>query len=58
MAIDKLKLNDGKTELMLIDTRQQLAKVNVLSGLRISDSIITPTAVTKHLGTPFDANMT
>lgn len=29
MITDKLKLNDGKTELMLIGTKQQLAKINV-----------------------------
>ena len=56
MVTDKLKLNDGKTELMLIGTTQQLAKVNV-SGSRIGDTIITPVAVTKNLGTWFDENM-
>ena len=27
MSEDKLKLNDGKTEFLLVDTKQQLAKV-------------------------------
>ena len=29
MLTDKLKLNDDKTELMLIGTKQQLSKVNI-----------------------------
>ena len=29
--MDKLKLNDGKTEFMFIGTKQQLSKVNSLT---------------------------
>ena len=29
VLMDKLKLNDDKTEFMLIDTKQQLSKVNI-----------------------------
>ena len=36
MLTDKLKLNDDKTEFILIETRQQLAKVS-LSILRVGD---------------------
>ena len=50
MITDKLKLNDSKTEIMLIGTRQQLAKVN-LNGLCVGGSNINPVAVAKNLGT-------
>ena len=57
MITDKLKLNDGKTELMLIGTKQQLAKINV-GGLCVGSTIISPASVTKNLGVWFDENMT
>ena len=42
-------LVDRKTELMLIDTKQLLAKINV-GGLCIRNTIISPASVTKNLG--------
>jgi len=32
MIADKLKLNDDKTEFLIIGTRQQLSKVEVIGG--------------------------
>ena len=39
MQADKLKLNENKTEVMLIGTRQQLSKVN-LGTLTVGDSSV------------------
>ncbi len=40
MLADKLKLNDGKSEFMIIGTRQQLAKVSV-DTLRVGNVQLT-----------------
>ena len=48
MLADKLKLNDNKTEFIVIGTRQQLAKVSV-DSLCIGDEIIKPSSVVKIL---------
>ena len=42
MLQDKLKINDAKTELLLIGTRPQLEKVDI-DSIKIGDSVITPT---------------
>ena len=39
MQADKLKLNENKTEVMLIGTRQQLSKVN-LGTLTVGDTSV------------------
>ena len=39
MQADKLKLNENKTEVMLIGTRQQLSKVN-LGTLTVGDNSV------------------
>ena len=39
MQADKLKLNENKTEVMLIGTRQPLSKVN-LGTLTVGDTIV------------------
>ena len=41
MIKDKLRLNDNKTEFMIIGTRKQLAKLN-FDGLSVGESIIAP----------------
>ena len=49
MIKDKLKVNDSKTEFMLIGTRQQLAKVDI-KGLVVGDATISPATAVKNLG--------
>ena len=57
MLSDKLKVNDGKTEFLIIGTRQQLAKVN-FNSLRIGDNSISSVDKAKNLGFWFDSKMT
>ena len=54
MLINKLKLNDGKKEFLLIGTRQQLAKVNS-STLRVGEIFVTCSSVLKGLSCWFDS---
>ncbi|XP_068729146.1 uncharacterized protein [Montipora capricornis] len=56
MIKDKLKVNDSKTEFILIGTRQQLAKVDI-KGLVVGDATISPGTAVKNLGSRFDENM-
>ena len=56
LVLDKLKLNDGKTEFMVIGTKQQLSKVNV-EHLIVGESSITPVCVANNLGTWFNSNL-
>ena len=57
MLSDRLKLNDDKTEFIIIGTRQELAKVNIES-MRVGDSTTTPASEVKNLGTWFDRQLT
>ena len=54
MLTDKLKLNDDKTDFMLIGTKQQLSKVNIVS-LAIGSIDVAPVTVTTNLATWFDS---
>ena len=56
MLHDKPKLNDNKTEFILIGTRQQLAKVDGIS-LCVGDSKVSPVKSAKNLGTWIDSNL-
>ena len=56
MLCDKLKINDGKTEFVIIGTRQQLSKVHVYS-LAVGDAQVSPVQSVKNLGTWIDSNM-
>ena len=56
MIKDKLRLNDNKTEFMIIGTRKQLAKVNV-DGLSVGESIIATVTSVRNLGSWFDQNL-
>ena len=49
MLSDRLKLNDDKTEFVIIGTRQQLAKVNI-DSLTVGDSTLAPSSEVKNLG--------
>ena len=56
MLCDKLKINDGKTEFVIIGTHQQLSKVHVYS-LAVGDAQVSPVQSVKNLGTWIDSNM-
>ena len=56
MLNDKLKLNDNKTEFLIISTSQQLAKVTI-SSLCVGNSAITPVSSARNLGSWFDAKL-
>ena len=49
MLRHRLKINDTKTEFMLLGTRQQLFKVNSCS-IEVGQSNIEPTSVVRNLG--------
>ena len=48
MWMDKLKLNDDKTELMIIGSRQQLEKVSV-AELSVGDTSVASACTTRLL---------
>jgi hypothetical protein len=52
MITDKLKLNEGKTEFMIIGTRQQLKKVTI-DQLLVGDMRVIPVSNVKDLGVWF-----
>ena len=56
MLNDKLKLNDEKTEFMIIGTSQQLAKVSI-NSLRVGTATITPVSSARNLGSWFDSKL-
>ena len=56
MVTDKLKLNDAKSEFIIIGTRQQLAKVTV-ETLRVGNAQLTPLSEIRNLGCWFDSQL-
>ena len=56
MKINFLKLNDSKTEFILLGTRYQLQMVNKIS-IKIGDAIIRPTNCARNLGYIYDAKL-
>ena len=57
MNVDGLKLNDDKTEFMIIGSRQQLEKVSV-AELSVGDISVAPASAARNLGVLFDRNLT
>ena len=56
MLQDRLRLNDDKTEFIIIGKRQQLAKVNI-DSMQVGESSITPASRVKNLGCWFDGQL-
>ena len=56
MQADKLTLNENKTEVMLIGTRQQLCKVN-LGTLTVGDISVAVVNKARNLGVWFDSQL-
>ena len=57
MIMDKVKINDIKTEFLIIGTKQLLNKVNIKT-LSVGDSPVAPAAIARNLGVLLDENMT
>ena len=57
MIMDKMKINDIKTEFLIIGTKQQLNKVNIKT-LSVGNSAVAPATMAPNLGVLFDENMT
>ena len=49
MLANRLMINESKTEVMLVATRQQLSKVPV-EGIRVGDEVIDSVSTVKNLG--------
>ena len=56
MQADKLKVNENKTEVMLIGTRQQLSKVN-LGTLTVGDTSVVIVNKARNPGVWFDSQL-
>ena len=56
MIHDTLLINDSKTELILIGSKQQLSKLEPIS-ISVGNSTINNSSVVKNLGCWFDANL-
>ena len=56
MLDNDLKLNDDKTEFLIIGTSQQLEKLDNIS-IRVGDSDIHPEPIARNLGSWFDSRL-
>lgn len=56
MLTHKLKINDSKTEFLLLGTKQQLEKISI-SEIMVGDSLIRPVDKIRNLGVIFDSQM-
>ncbi|CAB4008980.1 Hypothetical predicted protein, partial [Paramuricea clavata] len=56
MIQDKLLMNDGKTEFLVIGTRQQLCKLQPIS-ISVNNSVISPSPHIFYLGSWLDSNL-
>ena len=57
MYLDKLKINDDKTEFLIIGSRQQLLKINPCT-VRVGTTDIKPMSEVRNIGSWFDSNIT
>ena len=56
MSQDKLLMNDAKTELLLIGTRQQLAKITI-DDITVGHSVISLQSPVQNLGVWLDSKL-
>ena len=57
MGRNFLKINDAKTEVLLIGSSSQLKKISIL-GVKVRRALITPSAIVRDLVVILDTNMT
>ena len=56
MRANMLKLNDSKTEVLVISTRQQIKK-DIISSLNVGDSCVGVSSHARNLGVVFDSQL-
>ena len=56
MLHDKLMINDTKSELLVIGTRQQLQKINI-ANIAVGESDVYPSTCVRNLGSWFDSEL-
>ena len=56
MSQDNFLMNDAKTELLLIGTKQQLAKITI-DGITVGHSVTAPQSPVRNLGLGLDSNL-
>ena len=56
MSQDNLRMNDAKIELLLMGTRQQLAKMTI-DDITVGHSVIAPQSSVRNLGVWLDSNL-
>ena len=56
MRDDKLSLNDGKTEFLIIGTERQLSKVSI-DKIKVGQAEVTPVSSVRDLGVWFDSHL-
>ena len=56
MIRDRLKLNDGKSEFLLLGTRQQQGKV-VMNSIFVGESAVNTKPVVRNMGSWFDSQL-
>jgi hypothetical protein len=57
MQVNKLKLNDSKTEFVILGSQSQLKKINI-NGVQVGAETVTPVTSVRNLGVIFDENLT
>ena len=57
MSQDKLLMNDAKMELLLIGSRQELAKITIIDGTTVQHSVIAPQSPVRNLGVWLDSSL-
>ena len=56
MLVNKLKINDSKTEFIILGSKHQLHKVNI-PGVKVGDENIQPVTSVRNLGVIFDQHL-
>ena len=56
MVANKLKINDGKTEFMIIGSKHNLSRLNI-NSIKIGDTEIKPVTSLRNLGSMIDENL-
>ena len=57
MSANMLKMNDGKTEVILFTTKTQMNRLSIPVTIKLGNNNFEPKAVVKNLGVKLDTNL-